>query len=300
MKMLITCGLPGSGKTSYALDYVRNNPGTVNVNRDDIRFSQYGVYYGPPIDESFVTTVHHGMINAAFKRRHDVVVSDTNLNRKSVKSLVALANRWGAAVEFVYFDVPMDELIKRDEQRSEKPVGIKVLRDFAKRFNIPADGTLPRFDDLASMGIPDMQPLEYIDGLPMAVICDIDSTVAVKGDRSPYDYTCVFEDTPMKTVLESLQIDRDYGFEIIFMSGREDSCYDDTLKWLNLHFGGKFQLFMRKAGDKRQDSIIKNELVDEHIRNKYNVHHAWDDRRNVIDAYRKKGIVVYDVAGNEF
>src|SRR6478609_9651314 len=103
MKMIITVGLPGCGKTTFAMNYMAQNPGTVNVNRDDIRFSQYGTYWNPDIiDEDHVSFVQRSMINGAFKRQRDVIISDTNLNAKVVKSLVRIAGLWGAEVKFVY------------------------------------------------------------------------------------------------------------------------------------------------------------------------------------------------------
>ena len=57
--------------------------------------------------------------------------------------------------------------------------------------------------------------------------------------------------------------------EILILSGREDSCRKETEDWLNkiIRYGG---LFMRNAGDK-SDNIIKRELYEAHIKDKYNV-----------------------------
>ena len=40
------------------------------------------------------------------------------------------------------------------------------------------------------------------DNLPHAVICDVDGTVALRGDRGPYDYSTVHLDLPNKPIIE--------------------------------------------------------------------------------------------------
>ena len=57
---------------------------------------------------------------------------------------------------------------------------------------------------------------------------------------------------------------------------------------------------MRKAGDNRVDYVIKYEIFDQHIRNKYNVLGVFDDRSQVINMWRSINIRCYDVAGNDF
>ena len=47
---------------------------------------------------------------------------------------------------------------------------------------------------------------------------------------------------------------------IIFVSGRDDICEKDTREWLNQNLKSPFLLYMRKTGDKRQDSIMKREI----------------------------------------
>lgn len=57
-KIIILQGAPGSGKTTWAQNKLITEPNMVILSRDDIRFANYGIYFGDPIDEDFVTNVH--------------------------------------------------------------------------------------------------------------------------------------------------------------------------------------------------------------------------------------------------
>jgi hypothetical protein len=70
--------------------------------------------------------------------------------------------------------------------------------------------------------------------------------------------------------------------------------------WLNKYVTPIGSLTMRKTGDRRPDYIVKRELFDTHIRNRYNVIVAFDDRQQVVNMYRDLGITVLQVAEGLF
>ncbi len=134
-----------------------------------------------------------------------------------------------------------------------------------------------------------------------AYIFDIDGTLALKCDRSPFDYTKVSNDLPNIPVITTLRVIYKGCYEIIITSGREDSCEADTREWLERHLGLKgFKLFMRKTGDMRNDAIVKQEIFDTHIRPHYNVVAVFDDRNRVVDKWREMGIPCFQVAEGDF
>jgi hypothetical protein len=87
-----------------------------------------------------------------------------------------------------------------------------------------------------------------------AVIVDIDGTVANRTNRDPYDYSKVLDDAPKPDVIEVVSSLWKAGHKIIFVTARDDSCYDDTFEWLRLHCPPFMKLYMRKTGDNRNDS----------------------------------------------
>lgn len=59
------------------------------------------------------------------------------------------------------------------------------------------------------------------------------------------------------------------------------------------------RLFMRLDDDYRPDVEIKREIYDDHIKDKYEIIFAVDDRKCVVDLWRSLGIVCLDCAGYE-
>ncbi|MGV9383493.1 phosphatase domain-containing protein [Nonomuraea sp. NPDC003707] len=134
-------------------------------------------------------------------------------------------------------------------------------------------------------------------GLPLAVVVDVDGTVAEKGDRDPFDWARVGEDTPVWHVIETVRALYHRGYRIVVMSGRSDECRAATAAWLNAHLGVPWEdLHMRAAGDYRKDAEVKTELYETRVRGQYDVRMVIDDRQQVVDAWRAQGLPVFQVA----
>lgn len=135
-------------------------------------------------------------------------------------------------------------------------------------------------------------------GLPRALICDIDGTLAHMGERSPYDWHRVSEDTVDQIVIDILRHFDDRV--IILVSGRDESCRDITQQWLSDNRVPFQHLYMRPANDNRKDTIIKQELYDNYIKDKFNVQFVLDDRNQVVDMWRQNGLKCLQVAEGDF
>lgn len=57
---------------------------------------------------------------------------------------------------------------------------------------------------------------------------------------------------------------------------------------------------MRPEGDSRKDSVVKEEMYNEHIKYKYNVKAIYDDRQQVVDMWRDLGLTVFQVDKGDF
>ena len=134
-----------------------------------------------------------------------------------------------------------------------------------------------------------------------AIVCDVDGTVALRTERQPYDMSRVGEDIcndVVWAVIRALHIT--YGYPVVFTSGRDEKCRDDTGQWLNRHFRGlEFHLMMRTHGDGRPDSVVKKEMLDE-ILDVYDVFCVFDDRNSVVDMWRANGLTCLQVAPGDF
>ena len=141
-----------------------------------------------------------------------------------------------------------------------------------------------------------------------AMIVDIDGTVALHYNavgeqlRGHFEYSRVLGDLPNYPVMDIIMALESSRNHTIFVSGREDSCRDDTVEWLGRYGWGKgsYDLHMRKTGDHRPDYIIKYEIFDEHIRDNFDICCAVDDRNQVVRMWRSLGLLTLQVADGDF
>lgn len=144
------------------------------------------------------------------------------------------------------------------------------------------------------------------------IITDLDGTLALTNNRNhflekePKDWDGFYEacdtDTinlPALLVIESLSIN--YGYDVIIVTGRSDLVYLKTRKWLK-HYRVPFShIFMRKHGDHTEDIILKEKWLNEGILPpKEDIFLVLEDRKRVVDMWRKHGLVCFQVAEGNF
>lgn len=130
--MVLTRGIPGSGKTEWAKAWVAEDEATrVRVSRDDLRFMIFGRYHS--VDERVISNTQTAMLRCFMWMGFDIVLDNTNLNPLHVGKVRALASKYDYAVEFHDIEVDVEEAIFRDLNR-DRVVGADVIRDFANRY----------------------------------------------------------------------------------------------------------------------------------------------------------------------
>lgn len=136
-KLLILQGIPASGKSTFARQWVEENPVTrVIVNRDSIRRG-LGVYWVPS-RESLVSSIEEHSVWEALEMGYNVCLDATNLNPNFLKKWEELADLLMIPIEFKKFDISLEEALKRDKER-EFPVGDKVIIDFYNKYEKTED-----------------------------------------------------------------------------------------------------------------------------------------------------------------
>lgn len=133
-KLIITRGLPASGKSTWAKQWVLEDPEhRIRINQDDIRL-MLGKYWVPS-REKLVQHIQEEALIEALLKGYDIVIDNTNLNKKVIDNYRALVIAHGNhAIEYKdFFDTPLSTCIERDEQRN-LPVTEKVIRDFFERY----------------------------------------------------------------------------------------------------------------------------------------------------------------------
>ncbi|MDH6284058.1 AAA family ATPase [Prescottella agglutinans] len=136
--VLLTRGLPGSGKTTLALQWVAQAPERrVRVNRDDLRAELFAAEGLLSVDqEAEVTRVQRARVAAALGAGSSVVCDDTHLNERAIDAWHEFLAEHGVPVVVVDVATPVDECVRRDRARGAaggRLVGESVIRMIASR-----------------------------------------------------------------------------------------------------------------------------------------------------------------------
>lgn len=147
-RLIAMRGLPGSGKSSHALQLLDQAPvGTLaRLSRDAYRRMLHGrPRHGDRVCEDQVTLAQHAGIERLLSAGVDVLVDDTNLSLLNLQTLAAIAWRCGA--EFVVEDfthVPLEVCIARDARRAgDEQVGEDLIRAMYRRHLLDKQLPLP-------------------------------------------------------------------------------------------------------------------------------------------------------------
>jgi len=290
-------GIPRSGKSTLAKAWVAENPsGRVRINRDDIRFQLYGMYWGlERQQEETVSTIEHAMVTAALKAQLSVCVDATNLRLKTVREWQSKAEKM--KIPLVIEDVPVDveEAVRRDAAATDRQVGEAVIRNFHQCYI--TKGKFPIVPDFSSEGTEVGKWTTYVpnEELEEVFLFDIDGTLAKMFGRGPFDWHRVGEDSPIWAVIKVARSLIKAGYKVIFMSGRDEVCYNETMDWLIKHELFGEALFMRPKDSYIPDDIVKHELFYKHVAPNYSVVGVFDDRLKVCRMWEEIGLTLFRV-----
>lgn len=150
------------------------------------------------------------------------------------------------------------------------------------------------------------------------IVVDVDGTITIVGDRLKYleqspkgwdkFYESCFDDDPQKDIVTLVQLLIDSGRQILFCTGRRESCRTDTIKWLVKHFEfGQFtpvHLAMRPNDSKEHDTIIKPRIMSEFLASRHlpnsEVEFILEDRNSMVKKWRELGYRCLQVQEGDF
>ena len=148
---------------------------------------------------------------------------------------------------------------------------------------------------------------------PRTVIFDIDGTLAncehrihwvrSKPKNWPAFNRAMKNDTPNWDIVYLLRTFYSDGLTILIASGRSEDDRAVTEKWLNevAKVQGMYEkLYMRASKDYRSDDIVKSEILDQMRIDGYDPTIAVDDRQQVVDMWRNRGLRCLQVAPGDF
>lgn len=118
-KVIICQGIQGSGKSTWALNYVKEKPTErIRVNRDSIR-KMFGKYWVPEREE-LCTEIEDKAIAYAIVKGFEVIIDDMNLNPKTLEHIKELVLNVDNKADIIYklFNTPLLDCLKRVDTRN--------------------------------------------------------------------------------------------------------------------------------------------------------------------------------------
>jgi predicted kinase len=283
-KVVMLKGLPGSGKSTLAKEIMKEGGNFYRINRDLLRemlfFSEWRGNR-----EDLVIGTEQIVAREILEHQANVIVDDTNLGPKHEALWSDFAAENSAGFEVRAVDTPVEKCIERDEHR-DKRVGRSVIMGLAMQYGYYKPKSV--------------------------VLCDLDGTIANLDHRLQYvkngskDWKSFFAEIPNDTLItevaQQLWQKINQGHELFYISARPDNYRKETEAWLKRVGAPNYKaLFMRRAHDKREDSEIKKDLLNQYFPDTSIIHAVFDDRPRVIRMWRENGLNVIDCGnGIEF
>lgn len=296
-KLILTRGIPGSGKSTWAKSWVNEDPEhRIRFNWDDMR-NMMGPYWVPSREPINKHILWAAVNSAAYNDRpYDIVIDNMNLNPKDWKqyedwvlnynnSLNSEETNTQYVLEFKDFFIPVEECVKRDSMRIN-PIGEKTIREIYNKYRhfIQTTNVEKYVNNLVK---PDPDK-------PYCVVIDMDSTMCFNTNKRPWYGEGAAEEMindienfgVCETVWALMQ-----EYPIIVATGRDTSQEEVTRKWLSQHRIDPVKYYFRTEGDYRKGTEIKKEQIEK-IMKDYNILVIFEDSEPIVQMYRDMGLTV--------
>lgn len=123
-KIILLCGIPCSGKTTWTKQYLKDNTNTIRVNRDDLRVMLRDQGFVDKPLEDIISAVQSLIVCEAQVEKIDVIIDATNCKLKYLQS-------WVDTFEHIFdirvklFEIDRGEAYSRNSKRYQD--GIQSL-----------------------------------------------------------------------------------------------------------------------------------------------------------------------------
>lgn len=294
-KLIICRGIQGSGKSTWAKEWAKEDPKTrIRFNWDDMR-NMMGEYWVPERENTgIMKTLRTSFLNEMMQKGWDIVIDNMNLNPKDwefyegvVKSFNENYSDIKYEIEYKDFFTPVEECIRRDAMRPN-PIGEQVIRTTWKRYRhfIICKEIEDKFYKMKT----------YNKDKKDCIIVDMDSTLCVNLTRRPF-YTddwvdkCLY-DSPLIGPISIVRAQKMTGTcDVIILTGRREEGRAQTEEWLKTYNVPYDRLFMRGESDFTKSDTFKEKILETFILPKYNVLFAIDDDNKCVKMFRRNGII---------
>lgn len=300
-KMVILVGPPGSGKSTCAAKYAEQ--GYVRISQDDQGSN------------------HVQLLFAALQAGSNIIVDRMNFSVVQRERYLAPGRNSGYHTAIQVLHTSYQECYDRMERRwnTEKyPPGFGHIGHPTINNKESARSALHTFFtkyEKPLVGEADTIELQYPETKGSCIIVDLDGTLCNTDHRQhhmhstdggkknwPAFFREMGKDPPhdwCRTLIASVCLAE--AAEVVLCSGRPNDYRADTEDWLYRYGVEYSHLLMRSEKDSRRDDVIKEIILDFEILTRYKeIIFAVDDRQQVVDLWRRRGITALQCAKGDF
>jgi predicted kinase len=289
--LTLLVGPPGSGKTTFAkkLIYEDGDHGlaTIYVNQDSQGKGHLDVF------------------KRALDEGKDIIVDRMGFSKEQRNRYLDPAKAKGYETKIVvlhesYYTCFQRCMVRKDHETIKDEKNARsALNTFFTKYERVTDDEANRVYRFWPEGDKSKAIYSDLDG----TLCDVEHRRRlVRGDGKK-DWQAFFKgmiDDPVnEPVLDVLKRFAN-THDIVYCSGRPDNWRRETREWLSKKGAPEGLLFMRPRGDSRQDSVVKEILLDFEILSRFDIVFCLDDRDQVVKMLRKRGFTVFQVAEGDF
>lgn len=141
LEVIVLRGVPGSGKTTWAKEFIKDKPWFKRICRDDLRqMLDNGVY--STNKEKLIRTLRGVVMRACLEEGYSVVIDDTNLDYRDINKIrdyaevyshvIGVSRYVAVPLRVIDFETPLEVCIERDAQRPN-PVGEARIRELHEK-----------------------------------------------------------------------------------------------------------------------------------------------------------------------
>jgi hypothetical protein len=313
-RLTLLVGPPGSGKSTLAREFC----------------SKGGVTY---INQDSQGKGHLDLFRAALERGEDIVVDRMGFSKEQRSRYLNPAKAKGYYTHIAVLHVPYATCLERVRARKDH----ETIKDEKSARN--ALGFFFGKYERVSDDEADKVMRHGWDGKkPSAIICDLDGTLCnvdhrlhtvrppkeweeeialakkekrknIHGWRA--DWVSFFDNIPGDAVnnwcADILWSMARKSHKIVYCSGRPDDRRRASEEWLKnnglrdfVDQSDDFHLYMRPRNDSRDDSIVKEIILDFEILTRFTPYFMIDDRKRVFEMWRKRGFTCLACANGDF
>lgn len=126
-EVIVTRGIPGAGKTTWAVKWVDADENRARINRDDLRLSIFNKTWLAPEDEAVLDRIELHLLTRLLGAGKSVVLDATGLNEGRIEGYRQMVYPFGLELKHCDFPISLDLALERNEKRVV-PVPENIVR----------------------------------------------------------------------------------------------------------------------------------------------------------------------------